>query len=203
MGNKAGIDFLNQGGFLKWRLEELSIIPKDSWIDMDARYSGIILPWLNIGGKPAHFKKLDALKDLTNYYEGLERTINIDRRAKLAVMNEEILTRKLEVRAINVTREAENKEPLAEPSFAKLEDLKHIPVDPELEEFAEYLKSLLQWASSILLGISFDNPDDNKTLVINKPILMDTGKTRTVYKGGGFDGSFEDPQASAEANVEQ
>lgn len=189
VGNNAGIEFLNRAGFLKWRLDNMVGIEPESMVSMDANYNKITLPWLNIKKNSANFEKFDYFKDLFNYYEGVERAINLQKRKELVRLNRSILAENLVIRNENAALDlgGENNDHLKMPEkkYVTLEDLKDIPIDPELEEFRETLRGILSYASSIILGLSFANPDDNVSLIVNKPILMQEGRPRIVEGGGG------------------
>ena len=187
MGHNAGIEFLNRGGFLFWRLSTMSDITAESLVNMDADYNKITLPWLNIRKDGENFEKYDAFKDMFNYYEGLDNCINREKKKEMYRRNEVILQDNLEIRTANAVHTAKGDDNLTMPekTFLVLADMEHVSVDPELEEFRDTLRGLLAYGSSILLGLSFANPDDNKSLIINKPIMIQDSKYRKFEKGGG------------------
>jgi len=191
VGNQAGIEFLNRAGFLKWRLDHMAEIEPESMVIMDANYNKITLPWLNIKKNSANFEKFDYFKDLFNYYEGVDRAIIRLKKKELSTLNRAILQDNLAIRnenaALDMGGEGNNHLKMPEKKYVTLEDLQYIPVDPELEEFRETLRGILSYAASIILGLSFDNPDDNVSLVVNKPILMQEGRRKTPEGGGGLE----------------
>lgn len=143
---------------------------------MDENYTRSTLPWLDIAGDTDHFERYDALQSIFNVYVRLVRVLNIQRRREMTKRNEDIMYANLE-------KKRDGLDPLP---YFKLEDFDRLSLDPELEEFKALLETYLQWGSRILQGLSFDDPDDNVSLVVSKPIIMQEGKTRIIEKGGGL-----------------
>lgn len=177
VGEKAGIDFLNRAGFLKWRLEQLGLLQADSYVMMDENYTRSTLPWLDIAGDTDHFERYDALQSIFNVYIRLVRVLNIQRREEMTKRNEDIMY-------ANLKKKQAGQDLLP---YFELKDFSHLSLDPELEEFKNLLETYLQWGSRILQGLSFDDPDDNVSLIVSKPIIMQEGRTRIIKAGGGVD----------------
>ena len=43
----------------------------------------------------------------------------------------------------------------------------------------------LGWGGDTLLGISMDNPDDNKNIILRTPVIIDQSKIKKIRVGGG------------------
>ena len=142
-GNRAGIEFLNKAGFLFWRLEELGLITPEQLVVADQNYQKVTLPWLDISNDKDHFGRFDSFKSMFNYYEGLERILNTERRAEMSKLNKAILDDNLKIREENqaMTKQGRDHEQTNEKPYLTLDDMVHVLIDAELEEFREMLRS--------------------------------------------------------------
>jgi len=172
-GDKAGITFLNRAGFMRERQDNIERMDEKSYVQQDSLYTRTTLPWLNIGDKEENFVKNDAFLDALDYYNDLSTHILNILRRRVMQLNDRIMTENLD-RRLRGTPEA--------PLYT-MDDFKDIPVDLELESYRDRVAGFLTWMAKINLGLSFDNPDDNKALVLNKQVLVEPNpQTAEIYK---------------------
>lgn len=175
----AGVKFLNQAGFLRERFDRIEQFSDTAIIKKESGYTLTTLPWLDIGKKPDNFDRNDYMNDLLEYYQELCDWILKLKLEELTRMNDEIRGKRLKLRTEGVE---ENKLPaLLERSEEVIADL---PVDPGLSVHRSRIERFLRWGGDTLLGISFANPDDNRSIIMRTPVVFEQGRTRMVYKGG-------------------
>lgn len=172
-GEKAGIDFLNRGGFQKERFDKIEAMDDRSFIDQDSMYQTAVVPWMNIRDNSFLFDKNDAFYDIKLYYDGLCNHINKLKMEKLVELNEK-------VHPINVERKLKGEDPL--PLFT-MDYLNNVIVDTELQDLKVKLETLLIWGAKMNMGLSWSDPDDNKSLVLNKQVIVEPNpQTSQIYE---------------------
>jgi hypothetical protein len=176
----AGVKFLNKAGFLRERFDRIETFTEESMINKESGYTITTLPWLNIRKDTDNFERNDYMNDLLEYYQELCAWIKSEKLLELEARNQVIREKRLTLREEGV---AEKKLPKI--LEATEEVLKDLPIDPELITHRSRIERFLRWGGDTLLGISFENPDDNKSIVMRTPVIMDQGRVKTVYKGGG------------------
>jgi len=172
-GDRAGIDFLNRGGFMRERQDNIERMNEKSYVQQDSLYTRTTLPWLSIGEDDDNFEKNDAFLDALDYYNDLSNWILGKIRARMVVLNERLMEENLQRRL-----RGEDEVPLY-----TLEDFRDMPIDPELEAYRDRVAGYLTWMAKINLGLSFKNPDDNKALVLNKQVIVEPNpQTAEVFR---------------------
>lgn len=172
-GDQGGIKFLNRGGFMRERQDNIERMGPDSYVKQDSLYTRTTLPWLNIGEDPENFEKNDAFLDALDYYKDLCIHINNIRRRQIIELNQRIMTENLQRRLKGE----------AEIPLYTLKEFEDVPVDLELESYRDRIGDWLTWMAKINLGLSFENPDDNKALVLNKQVIVEPNpQTSQIYK---------------------
>ncbi len=162
-GKDAGIDFLNQAGFLRTRFDIIEEMDDQSFIKQDSRYNQAVLPWLNTKKNTDHFERNDAFLDCIDLYSDLTQHMAKLRNKRRQKINDTILEE-------NIQRRLDGEE---EMKMFTVEDMENLVVDPDLHELEGKLIQKLLWMGKTLLGISFDSPDDNKTLVLDKQVIFE------------------------------
>lgn len=164
--------------FLRERLDQIEL--NDDTVDtLRKRHARIVLPWLDTGGNPDHFGRNDAMNDLLEYYLDLCEHIDFLRTRAFNRIQDGIRAERLQGKI------AGKKETELPKLLNPEKDIELIPYDQELLHHKMRIERFLGWGGDTLLGISLDNPDDNKNIVLRTPVIMDQTKTRKVYTGGG------------------
>ena len=119
---------------------------------------------------------MDASKNVVftlDYYNDLNSHIKNIQRRQILQLNRRIMAENLERRL-----RGEDEAPLY-----TMDEFKDVPVDLELESYRDRVAGFLTWMAKINLGLSFENPDDNKALVLNKQVLVEPNpQTAEIYK---------------------
>ena len=173
-GEKAGIKFLNRGGFIRERFDKIEHMDNQSFIDQDGAYQTSVIPWLDVKNNSHHFEVNDAFLDIRNYYYDLCSHIDRIKKRHLDRLNRDILRE-------NVERKKRGEKELA---LFTMEHMKNLIVDEELEEYKQKLElQFLKYGAQLNLSRSWDNPDDNKSLVLSKQVLVEPNpQTSEIYK---------------------
>lgn len=174
----AGVKVLSLGMYLRERLDNIDL--EDDSIDkLKKRHNKIVLPWLNTGKDVGrHFERNDCMNDLLEYHKELCEHILHLRLREFNKIQDGIRARRLALK-IEGTPEAEL------PKLLNRErDLEDIPIDHDLERHRERIERYLAWGGDTLLGISLDDPDDNKNIILRTPVILDQTKSRKVYLSG-------------------
>jgi len=175
VGERGGINFLNRAGFLRERLDKMAEMSDQSFISQDESYAQTALPWLAIRKDSDHFERNDAFLDFYDYYQDLCSYLRKKKTRYLKELNDAIMKENLQRRI-----DDEPEVPLY--TVEEIEDYV-VPGTEELEELKAKLEQYLVWMSKIMLGLSFENPDDNKSIVLNKQVIMQANpQTQEIYK---------------------
>lgn len=180
-GEKAGIDFLNRGGFQKDRFAKIEDMDNRSFIEQDSKYQTAVVPWMNIRENDFLFDKNDAFYDLKLAYDELISHINTIKKRKIIDLNEKIhdenMQRKLEGGPRNDDGDIELIKPF---------DMKYLDnaiVDTELDDLREKMENILVWGAKMNMGLSWSDPDDNKSLVLNKQVIVEPNpQTSEIFR---------------------
>ena len=183
-GRDAGIEFLQVGGMLYHRLGVLGNMDDDELIAWGASFTESTLAWLNIGENTDRFTRCVAFLDFHSYY--LE-TIDFNLPYKYPRLQGKIKCKNcFEPLSLGsgVWLCTECGEPFAE--WIKTLNLSHVEGHPEVEEEIKKLRRIAISLVKILLGMSFKDPDDLKSFILNKNNIVDiSGKVRYIETGGG------------------
>lgn len=179
----AGVHVLSLGMFLRERLDHIDLVNED--VDsLKRRHNKIVLPWLDTGGNTDHFDRNDSMNDLLEYHKELCEHILFLRLREFNRIQDG-------TRAKRLAMKIEGKKEAELPKLLVAKDIEDIPLDHELERHRHRIERFLGWGGDTLLGISLDNPDDNKNLILRTPVILDQTKTRKVLVGGGRDGDVK------------
>lgn len=153
VGIEGAVEFLQVGGSLGERLDTIGKMGDDELIAEGGSFSRITLPWLNIRNDRDKFLKTTAYLDFLELYQG-----SIACNLLIKQRNQD---------------ERQDTPPVGRPpKGGHPENLG--PGDPEIEATIRQLKRILVALAKILLGLSFKNPDDMKSLILNKNVIFDT-----------------------------
>ncbi len=176
-GEKAGIKFLNRGGFIRERFDKIETMEENDFINQGGTYQTTVIPWLDVRNIPEHFQKNDAFLDMLNYYQGLCEHINKLKRKELNKINRRILEE-------NTKRKFEGRpeEEMIKPF--NMSTLENLIVDEELESFKVKLENqFLKYGAKLNMSLSWENPDDNKSLVLSKQVLVEPNpQTSEIFR---------------------
>jgi hypothetical protein len=179
----AGVQFLSRGGFLRERLDSI-VLANDDVDSLKRRHIKNVLPWLNTGGNTDHFDRNDAMNDLLEYHKELCEHILFLRLREFNKIQDGIRAKRLALKI-------EGKKEVDLPKLLVDKDIEEIPIDHELERHRHRIERYLGWGGDTLLGISLEDPGDNKNLIMRTPVILDQTKTRKVLVGGGPDGDVK------------
>ena len=180
VAEEGGVRILSLGMFLRERLDKIKLPEgKDRITALQERHNEIVLPWLDTGkGVGEHFKRNDYMNDLLEYYAELCDHME---RLKLRDFNriqDGIKAERLAGK-IDGKKEAELPKLLSETT-----DMELIPTNHKLERHKARIERFLGWGGDTLMGISMDNPDDNKNIILRTPVIIDQSKIKKIRVGG-------------------
>jgi len=179
----AGVRVLSLGMFLRERLDNIVLI-NDDVDSLKRRHVKNVLPWLDTGKNVDHFDRNDSMNDLLEYHKELCEHIHFLRLREFNKIQDRTRARRLNMKI-------EGKPESELPKLLVDKDIEDIPIDHELERHRHRIERYLGWGGDTLLGVSLDNPDDNKNLILRTPVILDQTKTRKVLVGGGPDGDVK------------
>jgi len=179
----AGVRVLSLGMFLRERLDNIVLL-NDDVDSIKRRHVKNVLPWLDTGGNLDHFDRNDHMNDLLEYHRDLCEHILFLRLREFNKIQDGIRARRLALKI-------EGKPEIELPKILTDKDIEDIPPDHDLERHRQRIERYLGWGGDTLLGVSLDNPDDNKNLILRTPVILDQTKTRKVLVGGGADGDVK------------
>jgi len=182
VAEEGGVRVLTQGMFLRERLDKIRLDvgdDKDRISALQERHNEIALPWLDIGkGIGERFKRNDHMNDLLEYYAEL-----CDHMDRLSLRDFNRIQD-----GIRADRLAGKIAGLKEAELPKLlnqeTDLEIIPVNHKLERHKARIERYIGWGGDTLMGISMANPDDNKTIILRTPVILDQTKVKKIRVGG-------------------
>ncbi len=181
VAEEGGVRVLTKGMFLRERLDKIILDPdKDRITALQERHNEITLPWLNVGkGIGDLCKRNDHMNDLLAYYAGLCDHMERVRLRDFNRVQDDIRADRLAGKIAGL-KEAELPKLLKEAT-----DLELIPVNHKLERHKARIERFLGWGGDTLMGISMDNPDDNKNIILRTPVIIDQSKIKKIRVGGG------------------
>jgi hypothetical protein len=185
VAEEGGVRVLSLGMFLRERLDKIKLEGNGDRITaLRERHNEIVLPWLDTGeGIGDHFKRNDYMNDLLEYHAELCSHIEYLRLREFNQIQDGIRAERLALKIKGVRKEEELPQLLV---LSK--DLEDIAVDHELERHRERIERYLGWGGDTLLGLSLDDPDDNKNIILRTPVILDQGKVKKVYQSRKGDG---------------
>ena len=176
VAEEGGVRVLSLGMFLRERLDKIKLESDGDRITaLRERHNEIVLPWLDTGkGIGDHFKRNDYMNDLLEYHAELCSHIEFLQLREFNKIQDGIRAERLALKKQGIRSGLPQ-------LLVENEDLDDIPVDHELIRHQLRVERYLGWGGDTLLGLSLDNPDDNKNIILRTPVILEQTRGKKVY----------------------